>query len=305
MQKIEIIYGGILEGHKDAVYSLIKGKSSNTFYSSGGDGMIVQWNLDKKGEGELVAQLPSSVYSMLYFPDSGLLIAGTRFGGLYVFDIAKKIQLHWQQLQGDIYSLQYLPGPGIIVAGCGGGHLHFISSETFSILKEFHPSAKHCRTTALSPDGMFLATGWSDGKIRVYETALFHETDDYTAHLPSVFSLCFSADGKKLFSGGRDAQLRVWDTTLSFLEKQKIPAHLFTINDIVSIPECGLMATASRDKTVKIWDADSFELLKVIDLPKLPAHTHSVNKLLWTGYSNTLVSAGDDKKIRIWGIICG
>ena len=64
-------------------------------------------------------------------------------------------------------------------------------------------------------------------------------------------------------------------------------------------------ASASRDKSIKIWDPRNFKLLKVIDASKkgMNAHINSVNKLLWLSYNNYLVSASDDRSIMVWEII--
>jgi len=80
---------------------------------------------------------------------------------------------------------------------------------------------------------------------------------------------------------------------------KSIPAHNWAIYDIVFNPDATLFATASRDKTIKIWDAITYQLLKRITKENLNAHTYSVNKLLWSTYNNYLVSAGDDRTIVV------
>ena len=82
-----------------------------------------------------------------------------------------------------------------------------------------------------------------------------------------------------------------------------IPAHMFTINDIVFSPDGKLMATAGRDKHIKIWDAEAFNLLKVIDREKFGGHINSVNKLFWSNWNNYLISCGDDKAVMVWEIV--
>jgi WD40 repeat protein len=56
------------------------------------------------------------------------------------------------------------------------------------------------------------------------------------------------------------------------------------------------------DKSIKIWDATTFRLLKVIDRARHAGHGTSINKLLWTNFNNQLVSASDDKRISVWDI---
>ncbi|PSR03495.1 MAG: hypothetical protein BRD50_05840 [Bacteroidetes bacterium SW_11_45_7] len=63
-----------------------------------------------------------------------------------------------------------------------------------------------------------------------------------------------------------------------------------------------MFASASRDKTVKLWDAETFELLKVLDNKKFEGHVHSVNKLLWSHEHDLLISCGDDRSVIIWKV---
>ncbi|MBK7939593.1 MAG: hypothetical protein IPJ82_22020 [Lewinellaceae bacterium] len=94
--------------------------------------------------------------------------------------------------------------------------------------------------------------------------------------------------------------MRVWDLENNFRLVSEQPAHLFTLNHIVFSPDGQFFATASRDKTIKIWDAATFQLLKVVDTIRNGGHINSVNRLLWL--PGCLVSCSDDRTVMLWWV---
>src|SRR5690606_23900037 len=117
-----------------------------------------------------------------------------------------------------------------------------------------------------------------------------------------VTALCFSPDGQYLLTGGRDAQLNVLET-VRFTVVNTFTPHLFTVYAIKYHPFLPIFATASRDKTIKIWSSDDFRLLRVISLERgFDSHVLSVNDLIWNGYKNQLISVSDDKRALVWDV---
>jgi WD40 repeat protein len=43
-------------GHRDSVYTIISDHTAHGFYSAGGDGFVIHWDLNKPDLGKLVAQ---------------------------------------------------------------------------------------------------------------------------------------------------------------------------------------------------------------------------------------------------------
>ena len=82
---------------------------------------------------------------------------------------------------------------------------------------------------------------------------------------------------------------------------------MYAINHIDFSDDGQLFATGSMDKSIKIWDACQFRLLKVIDKARHAGHGTSVNRVLWlpssvTGERRGIVSASDDRTISIWNL---
>ena len=88
----------------------------------------------------------------------------------------------------------------------------------------------------------------------------------------------------------------------TYIEIINIPAHLFAVNSIAVHPYLPYFATASMDKSIKIWSLEDFKLYKTINLEKgYLGHRLSINKIVWK--DNDLISTSDDKSIIIWEII--
>jgi WD40 repeat protein len=84
---------------------------------------------------------------------------------------------------------------------------------------------------------------------------------------------------------------------------QSIPAHLFSIYSIAFHPDLPYLATASRDKSIKIWDTENYSLKKTISIEKgHDSHRLSINKIIWEPIDNHLISVSDDKLMKIWRV---
>lgn len=285
-------------GHRAAVYTLALGKGSDRVLSAGGDGWIVEWDLDNPETGRVIASVETQVFSLLALPEQGLLVAGNMNGGVHWVNLEQpSLTRNIQHHQKGVFDLA-LHGPWLF--SCGGeGTLTRWRREEGRAVESFHLSNRALRTIALAPGRQELAVGASDGAIYVLDSESL--ALKYTlpgAHQPSVFTLCYSPDQRYLLSGGRDAMLRVWDADRPQAMLSEQPAHWFTLNHIVYSPDGRFFATASRDKTIKIWDAGSFQLLKVLDTVRDGGHINSVNRLLWTG--DFLLSGSDDRTVKIW-----
>lgn len=293
-----------LIGHKDCLYSLLADTASGFFFTAGGDGLVARWDLSQPADATLAAKVDDNVYSMLNWPVGKALLLGTHTGGLHLIDLADNRELHLYRINpAPLFSMEW-SRKQLFVAHGDGFVSRWSSDGAYSLLLDWHVQAAGAalRCLAVHPSDEMLVVGSSDHSIRLLNRD-GQEQMQFVGHNNSVFSLLWLAGGKYLLSGSRDAHLAVWETASGKL-LDKIPAHLFTINHLLHIPELGVVASAGRDKSIKLWDDKTLELLKVADYEKFPgkAHSHSVNKLAWHAPTNQLLSVGDDRKFIIWAL---
>ncbi len=288
-------------GHQAALYALAPGRDHRHFLTAGGDGWVVEWSLDDPETGRLAAAVETRIFSLLHLPDSRRLVAGNMQGGVHWVDLAepartRNVQHHRQ----GVYDLLAV-GEWLYSAG-GDGLLTRWSVADGRTVESVQLAGRSLRALAHSALRGELAVGASDGSIYLLEeTTLTLRRVIPAAHLPSVFTVAYTPDQRHLLSGGRDAMLRVWNLENDLKTLLELPAHRFTLNHLAFSPDGQLFATASRDKTFKIWDARTYELLKVVDTLRYGSHIHSVNRLLWL--PDALVTSSDDRSAIIWRVL--
>lgn len=301
MHKVDIARLHSFTGHRDCVYALQPSGQANIFFSGGGDGMIVKWDLKNPDQGELIAKLPNSIYGLHYHAENNLLLAGHNYDGIHLLDWQNKKELTSLHISNAaIFDIQSL-GNEIFVA-CGDGSLVRVNLERLVIKDRNKHSENKARTIAVHAARGELAVGYSDNFIRVFDVDSLDLKHEWQAHLNSVFTLRYSPDGHFLFSGSRDARLKVWDVQAGYLQAAEAVAHMYAINHLEFSPDGKHFVTCSMDKSIKVWDTEGLRLLKVIDKARHAGHGTSVNKLLWTSFESQLLSASDDRKISSWQI---
>jgi len=292
-----------LKGHNGSIYDLSEGSDAFHIFSASGDKIIALWNLATMQAENFAATLPQLLYEICYVPEKNILLAGTASGAVHIIDLTEKRELKiLQHHTSAIFEIKYSAKTNCFYTCSGNGEFAVCSLDTLSVLKVKKVCDEKVRSIDFNyiTDELALASG--DGNIRIYNLFSLEEKYSFNAHRFSANVVRYTPDNKTLISGGKDAHLNFWDVGNNYQHIKSVPAHNFAIYDIVFNPAGTLFATASRDKTIKIWNMQTFDFLLRISIDNTDGHTHSVNKLLWSAYKNYLVSAGDDRTIRIWDV---
>lgn len=293
MSTLQIERIDTFSGHRGPIYALEKGLDS-LFYSAGSDGWVVQWNLAKPDLGKVIAQIEGSIYA-LKLDVEGVLWIGHNHQGIQGIQVADQTQVFSIPTKGlSIFSISFVGSNAWI--GHNEGLITVVDLATKSIVKHIKTSSTSVRCLC-QLDNQHVAVGYSDGFIRIFDSS-FQLVNSFQAHDSTVFSL--QSRGGELYSVGKDARIKQW--TADFTLKNEVIGHIYAIHDLQFSPDGNWFATASMDKTIKIWESDGLKLCKVLDATRHGGHKNSVNKLIWSTFDDLLVSASDDKNLSVWKI---
>ncbi|MBW4446735.1 MAG: NACHT domain-containing protein [Spirirestis rafaelensis WJT71-NPBG6] len=151
-------------------------------------------------------------------------------------------------------------------------------------------------SVAFSSNGKLLATGDTNGEIRLYEVANSQQLMTCKGHTGWVWSVTFSSDDQVLASGSNDQTIKLWDTSTGQCFKT-LEGHSGGVRSVTFSPDGQVLASGSDDQTVKLWNISTGKCLK-----SLRENCCSVWSVAFNPKGDVLASGNDDYKVRLWDI---
>lgn len=275
-----------LTGHRQSVTCVAFHPVFSSLGSGSDDGTIKIWDWEL---GELERTLKGHTKAVLDV-DYG----GPR-GGTLLASCSSDLTIKLWDPADEYKNIRTLPG-----------HDHSVSAVRFI------PSG----AAGAPSSGNLLVSASRDKTLRVWDVTTGYCVKTIKGHSDWVRDVTPSFDGRFLLSAGGDQTARLWDSasgnqTALFLGHDHVIecvaiappasyAHLATLAGLKKPPDAKssaeFIATGSRDKTIKLWDARG-TLLKT-----LIGHDNWVRGLLFHPGGKYLLSCGDDKTIRCWDL---
>ncbi|KAI9239458.1 hypothetical protein MVEG_00724 [Podila verticillata NRRL 6337] len=294
----------LLKGHKHWVQHVAWSPNGKYLASSGMDGLVIIWE-PKTGKQHAVLKGHSKWVSALAWEPLHLnascrrLASSSSDGTVRVWDVVKK------QLE---FSMAQHTAPVMCVKWAGDGLIYSASRDKTikvwastgnapgKLVKVLQGHAHWVTTLALSTDGV-LRTGANDHTGKMYK-------DEGEAQKRALqrYEQAIALNPERLCSGSDDFTMYLWPNKNEEVDGKKaqpkrMVGHQKTVNHVSFSPDGRYIASASFDKSVKIWDSRDGKFIA-----SLRGHVAEVYQVVWSSDSRMILSCSKDSTIKLWDI---
>ncbi|KAK0716995.1 hypothetical protein B0T26DRAFT_707991 [Lasiosphaeria miniovina] len=302
-----------LPGHRTDIRSLAV-SSDDKMLASAANGSLKIWNIRT----QTCIRTFDCGYALCcaFLPGDKVVVVGTKEGELQLYDVASATLLESVNAHegSAIWALQVHPDGRSVVSGGADKTAKFwefrIVQEQVLGTTRTTPRLKLVQSKILkvsddilslrfSPDSKLLAVALLDSTVKVFFTDSLKLYLNLYGHKLPVLSMDISYDSKLIVTSSADKNIRIWGLDFGDCHKALF-GHQDSVLQVAFVPHNSdgnghHFFSASKDRTIKYWDADKFEQIQRID-----GHHGEIWALAVSHHGRFLVSASHDKSIRVW-----
>ncbi len=293
-----------LERHQGRIYQVSFLESTDLIASAGQDGTIQLWQKDGTPIATPLFGHTDDVVAIDFFPEQQQLVSASYDGTVKLWQILTNVDgsirvkfiktltsFGRTGLSHDdwVYDVKFSPDHKYIASASQDGTI-----KIWTVQGDYQatlPVGQPVYNMAFSPDGQTLASASNDG-IRLWTGKNFSQVK-LLPDTESSFWVSFSPDGKRLVSSGNNAQIKLWQPNGTLIATLK--GHEAAVYRAVFSHDSKVLASASGDNTVKLWNGKTGDWLRT-----LSGHQDAVYRVKFSPDDRTLASAGADDTIRLW-----
>ena len=131
-----------------------------------------------------------------------------------------------------------------------------------------------------------------DKTVRIWQVFNRHTNNE------SIYSVAVNPTSDTFAGAGFDGKIRIWRSNSDGTQKliRTLSGHEDTVSQVKYSPDGELIASASWDKTIKLWNRSTGKLIDTLK------HEEGVNAIAFSRDGQTLVSGSEDKTLKLWSL---
>lgn len=244
---------------------------------------------------------PTQPVTIVRYSDCGRwLAAGDRSGTVYIWDRATLTPIaKFYGLATSGAALAFSPDGAWLAYGRGNGRITLVSTAVWGEWLTIMSAPAEVIALTYTPDGKSLISTGRDRVIRVWDVPTGRERFWFHATYGTMpWCLAVAPDGRTLAVGTWLRTVELWD--LQTRERVRtLHGHKQLVNSVAFqvIDDELVLASASNDGLLKLWDTESGECLATLD-----NNTGEIYHVAFAPHEPTLLAAGAGGWVGLWDL---
>lgn len=285
-----------LQAHKNTVRSIDFSSDNTTMFSAGTDGQVLKWNMGQTPHTfETVSQEPGVVRDMAISPDNKWMAIVGDNASVKLFnlnDLNAERKLSGGHTKTIFQAAFHPDGQSFFTVAADSNVVQW--DVTTGTYKQLFRTKGKPKAISIEPFGKSIAVVDELGNFYIQNLAT-NELKLMHKDAQPATAVSFSQTGVYIATGYENGLVKLWDATTGNLIVN-LTGQKARINDIEFGKEESLLATASFDKSVRVYD-----LFQLNEQPLvLRDHDNWVWTLAFSPDGNKLMAGCSDKYIRVW-----
>ncbi|MBR8834889.1 MAG: NACHT domain-containing protein [Stigonema ocellatum SAG 48.90 = DSM 106950] len=303
-----------LSGHTHWVRTVAFSPDGKTLASGSGDGTIKLWDLPDGIEVKILEGHNQRLRALAFSPDGSTLASGSGDHTVKLWDVSegkclKTLHGHSSRLT----SLAFSPDGTILASGGEDQAVRCWEVNTGQCVKTWQGYASGIQSVAFSPNGTILASGNEDWTVKLWDVqgagdwGQRGQGDKGTRGQGGEggeggqggFGNASPSPHLPIAPSAKSSQSSI-PKPLGEGSAVTLQGHTSWVCSVAFSPDGTMLASASSDQTLKLWDVSQGRCLKT-----LLGHTRWVSSVAFSPDGTTLVSCGGDNTLRLWDVLTG
>jgi|GEM_PF-1024351 len=298
----------------ESIFSVAFSPDGKLIAAGGSNNKIHIWSLETGELLKTLEQHTDSVSSVAFSPNGNLLASASM----------DKTVLLWNPQMGEVVrkleentepktEIKFSPDGSLLATAGNGKTIRIWEVESGKLAQKLDGEAETVYGLAFSPDGKILASSGDNGKLLIWDVKTGKLLKTLEGHSGTIYTLASRPDGKTIASAGDDKKVIIWGlegaiqqtqekkkTKTEYEKIRTLEGHTEGIYAIAVSSDGKLLASGSWDKTVRIWDISTGNLIC-----KLEGHKDAIFAVAFSPDSKTVASASSDKTVKLWNAYTG
>ena len=274
-------------------------ESSYLLASSGEDGTIKLWSVNGDSSKQLknIQGDEARITKLTFSPDGSNIATASENGIVKLWRTSDGSLLNYYPTKAEINDLSYSPDGQFLATAEANGQLNIWNADGIW-QQTLNEHGGQFLSLSFHPDGHTLASASSDKTVTIWQV----RKPAFLAN-GGIYSIAVSPVSPEIFAAtGWSGEIELWrkkaDNSRELIFT--LPGHDTTVTQIQFSPDGNILASASWDRTIKLWRIDDGTLITT-----LTGHQDGINSIAfaWGEQGYLLASGSADKTIRLWSII--